>query len=66
MLQELGILVIDDESRQRWRHGMPIQDAGCSDELVSVYALDGEWLGIGRGEQEAGRWAPEKVVGIRG
>lgn len=65
MLQELGILVIDDESRQRWRHGMPIQDAGCSDELVSVYALDGEWLGIGRGERAAGRWAPEKVVGIR-
>jgi tRNA pseudouridine55 synthase len=65
MLQELGVLIVDDASRERWRHGMSIVDARCSDERVSVYALDGEWLGIGRGDSAAGRWAPEKVVGIR-
>ena len=65
MLQELGALILDYASRERWRHGMPIVDAGCSDERVSVYALDGEWLGIGRGERAAGCWAPVKVVGIR-
>ena len=65
VLQELSAIVLDEEDRNRWSVGMPIKDAGCSDELISVYAQDGEWLGIGQGSPERGAWLPKKVIGTR-
>jgi tRNA pseudouridine55 synthase len=62
MMSDAGAIVLDTESRRRWINGMGIVDSAVTDEIVSVYADTGEWLGAGRGEPGERRWMPAKVT----
>jgi tRNA U55 pseudouridine synthase TruB len=62
MVGDAGAIVLDSEARRRWINGMGIVDSAVTDEIVSVYADTGEWLGAGRGEPGEQRWMPAKVT----
>jgi tRNA pseudouridine55 synthase len=62
LLTDLPVVVIGSDERD-WRQGKGIPLAPVTPETVSVYAADGTWLGIGRGDVDRGEWQPAKVVG---
>jgi len=63
LLTDLPAIVVAEDEVARWRTGMPIGSESVTDETVSVYAADGNWLGIGRGDPAREAWLPVKVVG---
>ena len=62
LLADLPAIVIDGDDCRLWRTGMPIRLGEVTDGAVKVYAANGTWLGIGRGDTNAGVWRPVKVI----
>jgi tRNA pseudouridine55 synthase len=62
MTGESPVVVLDQAVRRRWINGMGFAADVTTDEIVSVYADTGEWMGTGRGDPARGEWVPEKVA----
>jgi tRNA pseudouridine55 synthase len=62
MLGDVPVLVLDAEARRRWINGIGFTDSAVTDEIASVYADTGEWMGTGRGEPPQQMWVPDKVI----
>lgn len=63
LVTHLPAIAIAEDNTLLWRTGMPINLEPVTAETVSVYAANGAWLGIGRGDPARGAWLPVKVVG---
>jgi len=57
-------ILLDAERARMWRQGQRIHGPGEDVGPVRVFAMDGEWLGIGRFDAKRGGWQPLKVVGV--
>jgi tRNA pseudouridine55 synthase len=56
-------LVVDEAGAAAWRNGQALRlGAGAAGERCRVYSTDGDWLGLGRYDEAALAWRPEKVV----
>ena len=63
LIAELPALVLSGDNLRRWHTGMPIEANRVTDEPIRVYAADGSWIGVGRGDCDFGVWRPAKVTG---
>jgi tRNA pseudouridine55 synthase len=65
LVGEMPAVIISEQERVRWAHGLGVSVAPVTGEQVSVYAERGDWLGIGHGDPARGQWLPDKVIGGR-
>jgi tRNA pseudouridine55 synthase len=62
MLGDIPALVLDGETRRRWINGIGFTGSAVTNEIVSVYADTGEWMGTGRWDLPQRMWVPDKVI----
>lgn len=62
MVGQAPAIILNGDVRKRWINGVGFAADGVTDEIVSVYADTGEWMGTGKGDLSRGEWVPEKVA----
>ncbi|CAN5687698.1 hypothetical protein BH09CHL1_BH09CHL1_28060 [soil metagenome] len=62
MVGDKPAIILNEETRRRWINGMGFVAEGVTDEIVSVYADTGEWMGSGHGDLSRNEWVPTKVA----
>lgn len=62
MVGEAPAITLGGETRRRWINGVGFAASQVTNEIVSVYAETGEWLGTGRGDVFRDMWVPDKVT----